>query len=363
MAVQDPAYIPSSEDALLIEPGPAISWRAIVAGAVAAAALSFVLLAVGAAFGLSMVSPWDAGDTGDAGETAAAFGIGAAIFLILVHAISSGFGGYIAGRLREKLTNLKHDETVFRDTAHGMLVWALSAVVGAFLIANLSAQIASGGLALGAAGVSAAGQMAGGAMAGAGTAMAGAGQEADRGDRAGGVDPFGYYVDTLFRPTSPGGQAGTQAGTAGSTTPDATGTGTTGTAVQPAPSPVPDLSASAASTAAAGPEREMTRGEVGRIFRQAMLDGQINAEDKTYAAQLIARETGMTQQEAEARVDEVVGKAQAARQEVETKAKEAAEAARQGARAAAIWSAVAMLIGAFAASFGAHAGGRARDLV
>jgi di/tricarboxylate transporter len=89
--------------------------------------LGGVLLAIGAAFGLSVASPWDL--TGhEAADTAAAAGIGAAIFLIVVHAISSGIGGYLAGRSRPKPTGLRGDETYFRDTAHGLVVWAVSAV-------------------------------------------------------------------------------------------------------------------------------------------------------------------------------------------------------------------------------------------
>jgi hypothetical protein len=89
---------------------PTVSWGAIFAGAFSAPALSFVLLAIGTAFGLSVASPWDF--TGpEAADTAAAAGIGAAIFLILVHAISSGTGGYLAGRLRPKPTGLRGDET------------------------------------------------------------------------------------------------------------------------------------------------------------------------------------------------------------------------------------------------------------
>ena len=92
MAIQDPT---ARADLLLEEVSirtntPTVSWGAIFAGAFSAAALSFVLLAIGAAFGLSVASPWDF--TGrEAADTAAAAGIGAAIFLIVVHAISSGY--------------------------------------------------------------------------------------------------------------------------------------------------------------------------------------------------------------------------------------------------------------------------------
>src|SRR5688572_31788348 len=74
MTIQDPTVTRAElaiEEAELIDGGPAVSWGVIIAGALSAAALSFVLLAIGAAFGLSVTSPWDF--TGrDAGEAAAA---------------------------------------------------------------------------------------------------------------------------------------------------------------------------------------------------------------------------------------------------------------------------------------------------
>jgi len=330
MTTLDPTLPSRDDDLAYIEPGPALSWGAIIAGAFGAAAVSFVLLAVGTAFGLSMLSPWD---TGDAGDKAAAVGIGAAVFLIVAHVLASGFGGYMAGRLREKLTNLRHDETFFRDTAHGVLVWALGAVASAVLIACLSAQVISGGLTFGAAGVSAAGQAAGGAMAG---ERGMPGMMGQRGER----ETTGYYIDSLFRPTTDATQGST------------TSTGTTA-------EPMVDLSAPAA-----GSDRnaEATHAEVRRILGMGLTRDQIAPEDKTYVAQLIARETGMSQADAERRVDETVGKLKAAREEAATKAREAAEKAREATKFAAIWSAIALLAGGVAAALAATWGGKARDL-
>jgi hypothetical protein len=314
-----------------IEPGPALSWGAIIGGAIAAAAVSFVLLAVGTAFGLSMISPWET----DPGE-AAALGIGAAIFLIAIHVIASGFGGYLAGRLREKLTNLRHDETYFRDTAHGVLVWALSAVSGALLIACMSAQVISGGLTLGAAGVSAAGQAAGGAMAGREDGLMGMmGHGRER-------ETTGYFVDSLFRPNAPSANAATTAS--------------------------PDVGAATPSVNLGAPietashENDNRRREVGRIFGLTLTKGEVSPEDRTYVAQLIAQDTGMSQADAERRVDEVVGKAKTAREEAEAAAKDAAEKARKATQLAAIWSAIAMLAGGVAAAVAATWGGKARDM-
>ena len=341
MAIQDPT---ARADFLLEEVSsrtntPTVSWGAIFAGAFSAAALSFVLLAIGAAFGLSVASPWDL--TGrEAADTAAAAGIGAAIFLIVVHAISSGTGGYLAGRLRPKPTHLRGDETYFRDTAHGLVVWAVSAVTTILMIAWLAMAAASGGVALTAAGIGAAGQAAQGAAAGAAPAVMGEMRD---------QDSLGYVVDSMFRPVgpqAPSGETGTNQA------------GTNGASAQPL---APSTEGGAATLPlATTPDATNRREEVGRVLRVAF-DGELSQEDKTYLTQLVAQETGMTQPEAEQRVNQVIEKAKATKAEAEQKAKEAADAARKAGMYTALWGAVAMLAGAFAATLAATWGGRARD--
>jgi hypothetical protein len=339
MAVQDPTVRAdlSIEEVTVIDRGPAVSWGAIFAGAFAAAALSFVLLAIGAAFGLSVASPWDFGRRPVA-ETATAAGIGAAIFLIIVHAMSSGVGGYLAGRLRSKLSGLRGDETYFRDTAHGLVVWAVSAVATIFLIAVIAAGAARGGVALGTAGLSAAGQAVGGAMA----EVAPAWMEQARQDR----DGIAYYIDSLFRPAE--------------TPAPATGQATTGQTVTPPAAP----EAGAAMTfpqAQPNVDQRGQRDAVARLLRMG-LDGELQAEDKAYVVQVVAQQTGLPPAQAQKRVDQVIDRAKTAKAEIEQKAKAAADAARKAGMYTALWSAVAMLAGAFSAALAATWGGRARDL-
>jgi hypothetical protein len=328
MTIQDPTVTRAElaiEEAELIDGGPAVSWGAIIAGALSAAALSFVLLSIGAAFGLSVTSPWDF-TAREAGEAAAAVGIGAAIFLIVVHALASGVGGYLAGRLRSKLIGLRGDETYFRDTAHGLVVWAVSALTTILMIAFLAFATARGTVAVGAATLNAAGQAASSAPA--------LLNDADQGD-------LRYFVDSLFRPAA-GGPATT--GTEGQAPSGGTAT---------APMTLPEPRAEG--------DGRMEREEIGRIVRVA-LDGEISAEDRTYVAQIVARETGMPQTEAEQRVDEMIERAKAAKAEAVETAQQAADAARQAGMYTALWAAVAMLAGAFSASLAATWGGRARDL-
>ena len=325
MTMQDPTLAHAElaiEEAELIDGGPAVSWGAIFAGALSAAALSFVLLAVGAAFGLSVTSPWDF--TGrDAGEAAAAVGIGTAISLLAVHALASGIGGYLAGRLRSKLIGLRGDETYFRDTAHGLVVWAVSALTTILMIAFLAFATARGTVAVGAATLNA----------------AGAAAPALLDERS--QDNIGYFIDTLFRPT-----AG-----APDTTVTEGQTQTGGAATTPMALPEPRSDA----------DVRMEREEIGRIVRVA-LDGEISAEDRAYVAQIVARESGVPQAEAEQRVDQMIERAKAAQAEAIETAKQAADVARQAGMYTALWAAVAMLAGAFTASLAATWGGRARDL-
>ncbi len=114
-----------------------IAWPAIWAGAIVAAGLSLILLALGSGFGLVLASPWPG--MGPKPET---FTIGAAIWLVVTQWLSSLFGGYIAGRTRTRWNSLHTDEVFFRDTVHGLLTWALATVAIA-MVAILASSLAA----------------------------------------------------------------------------------------------------------------------------------------------------------------------------------------------------------------------------
>jgi hypothetical protein len=114
-----------------------VSWGAVIGGAFVAAALSLILLALGAGFGLSAISPWS-----NAGVSAAGIGAAAIVWLIVTEAIASAMGGYLAGRLRTRWRSIHTDEVHFRDTANGFLVWAVAVVVTvAFLAAGAASMV------------------------------------------------------------------------------------------------------------------------------------------------------------------------------------------------------------------------------
>ena len=146
-----------------------VSWSAVIAGAVVTAALSLILLALGAGLGLSSVSPYS-----NSGVSASTLGTSAIIWLIVMEILSASMGGYLAGRLRTKWASIHTDEVYFRDTAHGFLAWSTALVVTAAFLASAA------------------------------SAMIGASPSSDSQPKSTQVsstsaDPNAYFVDSLFR--------------------------------------------------------------------------------------------------------------------------------------------------------------------
>jgi hypothetical protein len=277
--------------------GSAVSWAAILAGAFAATAFTIALVALGAGIGLVSISPWSHDNL-----SVTTFGMLAAAWFLAVQLFSSGLGGYLAGRLRTRWVGVATDEVYFRDTAHGLMVWAVGAVVSALLLTSAVSSVASGVARAGAAAVQAVG------AAAAGPASQVAGQAVSG-------DPTAYFTDMLFRADRPAASG--------------------------------DTAASAA--------------EIGRIFARALASGDLPAADKTYAAQVVASRTGLSQADAEKRVTDVFDQARSAAAQAADKAKAAADAARKTGVYVSLWAFASLLVGAFAASYMATVGGRSRD--
>ena len=156
-----------------------VSWGAVVGGAFVTAALYLILLALGAGFGLSAVSPWS-----NAGVTASTASDLAIVWLIIIAIVASALGGYITGRLRTKWALIHTDEVFFRDTANGFVAWAVALVASAAFLAT-TATFMTGSAAIS------------GAAAQAGTASGNAA-----------ASPTMYYVDALFRSGRAAGDTG-----------------------------------------------------------------------------------------------------------------------------------------------------------
>lgn len=279
----------------------AVSWAAIFVGAFAAAALSLVLFVLGTGLGLTMVSPWEW-----EGASATTFAVSTAIWLVVMQWLSSGVGGYLAGRLRTKWSGLNTDESFFRDTAHGFMAWAVATLFVTWLLSSALSSAVSGG-------ASAIGSVAAGAAQG--TAQAASTEMGESG-----ASPTDYFVDVLFRP----GNAGTAASGAFTGSPE---------------------------NAADG------RSEAVRILVTSAASGEVAAPDRTRLAQLVSERTGLSQAEAEQRVNEVLGRIDAAA----TQARETADQARQAGMMLAFMTVLSFIIGAFVASAAGALGGRQRD--
>jgi hypothetical protein len=92
------------------------------------------------------------------------------------------------------------------------------------------------------------------------------------------------------------------------------------------------------------------REEVGRILAHGLKQDDVAGADKSYLAQLVAARTGLSQPEAERRVNDVI-----------TEARQTADTARKAFAHLSLWMFIALLSGAFCASYAATIGGRQRD--
>ena len=107
----------------------AVEWASIFGGALAAFGVTIILMTLGPGLGLATTSPWSFTN-----PSPATFGTAAAIWLVVTQWLSSAFGGYLAGRLRTKWVGIRTEEVLFRDTAHGLLAWALATLLIAVLV-------------------------------------------------------------------------------------------------------------------------------------------------------------------------------------------------------------------------------------
>jgi hypothetical protein len=269
--------------------GGFVEWNAVFAGAVLAAALSFVLLTFGTAIGLSMTSPWP--NSGLSAKVVASL----AVFWAMIQQIGAFMvGGYVAGRVRSRWLEATEHEVEFRDGLHGGLVWALGVVIGAALF------MATAGVA---------------AKTGA-DVLSNATASTTNSSAMDGV------VDAMLRPA---------------------------TVAQAAPAPAPAGQAAAARPRVAGTADD-TRAEVSRILATSVTRGSLSEPNRTYLVQLVAQRSGISQQEAEKRVNDAF-----------TAAREAADKARRAAVLGGLVAAVSLVVSFGAAWWAAMKGGHHRD--
>jgi hypothetical protein len=274
-----------------------VEWGAIFAGALAASAISFVLLTAGATIGLSLISPYQSESYGKVAASIAVF------WSVAVPILSFLVGGYIAGRMRSAWADATNEEVQFRDGMHGLLVWALSIVAGGVLAFLAAGAVANSGA-----------QMAAGALS----------------SREAIVAPA---IDSLF---------GVSAAQAAPAAPAAA-----------APTPTPRTAAREITPAtgerAVVPDTE-ARASIARTLVAAAAAGQLTPAQKRTLAQIVSERTGISQAEAEQRIDQAYKDAVSA-----------LEAARKAAVLAGLATATALLAGLLAAWYAAQKGGNHRD--
>jgi hypothetical protein len=155
-----------------------VDWPAIFAGAALATAVSFVLLTFGSAIGLSLTSAYEG-----EGMSLTVFAIAAGLWLMWVQISSFFAGAYLTGRLRRRKMDSTEEESDVRDGSHGVIVWAVGALVGAMLALSGIGAVASTA-------TSAATSVVAAGAAGAGAAAADS------------IDPSDLTVDRLLRGTA-----------------------------------------------------------------------------------------------------------------------------------------------------------------
>lgn len=294
-------------------PVSGVSWPAITAGALGAAALSLILIILGVGLGLSSVSPW-----ANSGASAKSMGISTVVWITITQLLASALGGYLAGRLRTKWTRVHDDEVYFRDTAHGFLAWAVATLVTAAFLTSSVTSILGVGAQAGGALVS---SVASGATTAATAAGAGAAANATKSspgqtqESGNPLDPTQYFVDALFRSDQPSNDAGAAE----------------------------------------------SRSEAGRIIANSVRNGQLSEEDRKYLTQVVSRRAGISPADADKRVQDLMQRARTTAEQAQVRAREAADATRKASAYSALWMFVSLLIGAFAASVAATFGGRQRD--
>ncbi|MDQ2632310.1 MAG: hypothetical protein M3Y78_01075 [Pseudomonadota bacterium] len=103
-----------------------INWPAIIAGAILASAVSFILLTFGSAIGLSMTSA-------EEGQSASLFWIAVVggLWILWVQIMASMAGGYLTGRMRRRVGDASEYESDIRDGSNGVVMWALATLLAA----------------------------------------------------------------------------------------------------------------------------------------------------------------------------------------------------------------------------------------
>jgi Ca2+-binding RTX toxin-like protein len=121
--------------------GYRFSWGLAIAGGVAATAVTFFLLTLGAGFGLLLVNPM-----AHSGASTPVFLTGGAIYFFVAQAFGFAVGGHLVGRLLGPLVE-SHIQEEFRAAAHGFVAWAVTILATLTIVALAGLTAANTGAA------------------------------------------------------------------------------------------------------------------------------------------------------------------------------------------------------------------------
>lgn len=274
-----------------------VDWPAIFGAVVVSSASTLLLGAIGVALGLASVSPWSYHN-----PSPTAMSVAGAAWFALSALYAGAVGGYIVGRLRKPTLNTTADERSNRDGLNALVTWGL----GLLLTAALTTSILSSAAGTAA---TAAGQAAGPALSETIKASS---------NKAG--DFVGYYVDRALR----------------------------------AP-------ANAANPGAPATSSNDSKTEVARILTRSLAAGSISEVDRSDLARIVARQTGISEADAKARVNQMTTEANDAYSKAADAVKQAADKARKIAASITTWFVIVSLLAAILAWYAGVIGGRHRD--
>jgi hypothetical protein len=273
-------------DAGLLASKSAASWPSIVAGAFVAAASTIILVALGSGIGFASISSvWP-----DRAPSVTSFAVTTAIWLIVTQWVSAALGGYITGRLRTRWLGTHPHEVFFRDTAHGLITWAVATV---FVVAVGAGSLRSA--------VGAAGRAASAAPT---TGMAVA--PAIAGTPNVNSPVSAYEIDKLFRSSNFGGAA---------------------------------LLGDA-------------RMEAAHIAANALVDGNLSSADRAYLVDQVSARTGVSPADAQARVEALATSVTQAQAKLKAEAESARKAAVEASIYIALSMLIGAFIASVAAALG-----------
>lgn len=227
--------------------------------------------------------------------------VAAAAWFALSALYAGAVGGYIVGRLRKPALDTTADERSNRDGLNALVAWGFGLLLTAALTTSILGSAARTA-------ATAAGQATGPALS---DAIKASSNEAG--------DFVGYYVDRVLR-----------------------------------------TSGSAATAGASGTPND-AKTEVARVLTHSLASGGLSDADRADLEKIVARQAGLSDADAKARVNQMISDANDAYNKAAAAVKQAADQARKITASITTWFVIVSLLAAILAWYAGVIGGRHRD--